>query len=197
MFNRKVIACKSSTIFIQDRCHTLEKTMSSIKDLIYFDYDKAKSLNSQLSGGVISELTKAIEEETEIGTELGFDIKVLKGSAGGKDKGKTYRTEKIELYHELLNEIEKLLTDKKVLTDVNDVYKNGGESFNDFLTKVPHFTYVKSTGWSAFEDFERFKRIMNNFNEIQRLIFASILENNPEIIQFKEQIKNQYSCCII
>jgi hypothetical protein len=33
--------------------------MSSIKDLIYFDYYKAKSLNSQLNSGVISELTKA------------------------------------------------------------------------------------------------------------------------------------------
>tara|TARA_R110000868_G_scaffold399683_1_gene673638 strand:- start:96 stop:1166 length:1071 start_codon:yes stop_codon:yes gene_type:complete len=168
----------------------LRKTMSSIKDLIYFDYDKAKSLNSQLSGGIISELTRAIEEETEIGTELGFDIKVIKGKVGGKDRGKTFRTEKIELYHELLNEIEKSLFKKKILTDVNDAFENGGKTFNDFLQKVPNFTYVKSTGWSAFEDFERFKRIMNNFNEIQRLIFASVLQNNPEIIQFKEQIND-------
>ena len=164
--------------------------MSSIKDLIYFDYDKAKSLNSQLNGGVISELTKAIEEETGISSEVGFDIKVLKGNIGGNNKGKTYRTEKIELYHELLNEIEKTLFDKKILTDINESFKNGGVPFNDFLKKVPEFTYVKSTGWSSFEDFERFKRIMNNFNEIQRLIFTSALENNPEIIKQKEQIND-------
>ncbi len=44
--------------------------MSSIKDLIYFDYDKAKSLNSQLNGGIVSELTRAIEEETGLSTEI-------------------------------------------------------------------------------------------------------------------------------
>jgi hypothetical protein len=164
--------------------------MKSIKDLIYFDYDKAKSLNSQLNGGVISELTRAIEEEGGISSEIGFDIKVLKGSIGGNDKEKTIRTEKIELYHELLNEIEKSLSDKKILTDINDSFENGGESFNDFLKKVPEFTYIKSTGWSSFEDFERFKHIMDNFNEIQRLIFASVLDNNPEVIKQKEQIND-------
>jgi hypothetical protein len=164
--------------------------MSSIKDLIYFDYDKAKSLNSQLNGGIVSELTRAIEEETGLSTEIGFDIKVLKGSVGGTDKGKTFRTEKIELYHELLNEIEKSLFEKKILTDINNEFDNGGIPFNDFLKKVPDFTYIKSTGWSSFEDFERFKRIMNNFNEIQRLIFTSALENNPEVIQQKQQIND-------
>lgn len=164
--------------------------MKSIKDLIYFDYDKAKSLNSQLNGGVISELTRAIEGEGEINSEIGFDIKILKGKIGGNDKEKSIRTEKIELYHELLNEIEKSLSDKKILTDINHSFENGRESFNDFLKKVPEFTYVKSTGWSSFEDFERFKHIMGNFNEIQRLIFASALENNPEIIKQKEQIND-------
>ncbi|WP_339886137.1 DUF6414 family protein [Polaribacter vadi] len=164
--------------------------MKSIKDLIYFDYDKAKSLNSQLNGGIISELTRAIEEEGEMNSEVGFDIKILKGKIGGRDKEKSIRTEKIELYHELLNEIEKSLSEKKILTDLNHNFENGGESFNDFLKKVPEFTYVKSTGWSSFEDFERFKNIMENFNEIQRLIFASGLENNPEIIRQKEQIND-------
>lgn len=164
--------------------------MNSIKDLIYFDYDKAKSLNSQLNGGIISELTRAIEEETGLSTEIGFDIKVLKGGIGGTDKGKTFRTEKIELYHELLNEIEKSLFEKKNLTDINSEFDNDGISFKDFLKKVPDFTYIKSTGWSSFEDFERFKRIMDNFNEIQRLIFASVLDNNPEVIKQKEKIND-------
>lgn len=164
--------------------------MKTIKDLIYFDYDKAKSLNSQLKGGIVSELTRAMEEEGAVSSEFGFDIKVLKGKVGGTDKEKTLRTEKIELYHELLNEIEKTLSEKNILTNINEEFEKSGNSFNDFLKTVPDFTYIKSTGWSSFEDFERFKRIMTNFNEIQRLIFASALENNPEIIQLKEQIND-------
>ncbi|WP_207428802.1 hypothetical protein [Pedobacter sp. SYSU D00535] len=162
--------------------------MDSIKDLIYFDYDKAKSLNSQLAGGIISELTRAIENEGGMSSELGFDIKVLKSKVAGANKERTIRTETIEIYHELLNQVEHTLFGKKILTDLNASFEKGDRSFNEFLEEVPSYTYVKATGWSTFEDFERFKRIMNNFNDIQRLIFASGLETNPEVKQIKDQI---------
>ncbi|MGI8891924.1 MAG: DUF6414 family protein [Bacteroidia bacterium] len=162
--------------------------MKSIKDLIYFDYEKAKSLNSQLSGGVINELTRAIEEEGGLSSEIGFDIKVLKGSIGENNKEKSIRTERIELFHELLNEVEKSLFENKVLKDLNEIFENAGKSFNDFIKEMPNYTYIKATGWSSFEDFERFKIINANFNDIQRLIFTSSLENNKEIIELKGQI---------
>ena len=103
--------------------------MKSIKDLIYFDYDKAKSLNSQLSGGVISELTRAIEEEGGRSSEIGFDIKVVKGKIGDSEKERSIRTEKIELYHELLNEIENSLIEKKILCDDGDRLSQRGSSY--------------------------------------------------------------------
>lgn len=162
--------------------------MKSIKDLIYFDYDKAKSLNSQLNDGLLSRLTKTIEEESGDHSEVGVDIKIFKAKIGGNDKDRSIKTETIEIYHELLNQIENSLFQKNILTDINDKFENGAKSFNDFLSEVPSFKYVKATGWSTFEDFERFKNIMSNFNEIQRLIFSSALENNPEIQNQKEQI---------
>lgn len=162
--------------------------METIKDLIYFDYDKAKSLNSQLTGGIISELTRAIENEGGLSSEIGFDIKILRSKIGGTNKERSIRTETIEIYHELLNQIEKALFDKEILTDLNLDFEEGGKSYNDFLSGIPNYTYVKATGWSAFEDFDRFKRIMNNFNDIQRLIFAAELETNLEVRQMKDQI---------
>jgi hypothetical protein len=164
--------------------------MKSIKDIIYFDYDKAKSLNSQLNGGIINEITRAIEEEGSLDSEIGFDLKIIKGKLGGGEKEKTIKTERIELYHELLNEVEDTLKEKKILKDLNISLLENGQSYNDFLQNVPNYTYVKATGWSSFEDFERFKRIMSNFNEIQRLIFASALQSNPEILQLRKQIND-------
>lgn len=164
--------------------------MSNIKDLIYFDYDKAKSLNSQLTGGLISELTRAIESEGGLTAEIGLDIKILKSKVGGNNKERSVRTETIEVYHELLNQIEKSLFEKNILTDVNKSFEEGNKSFNEFLLDVPNFTYIKATGWSSFEDFERFKKIMNNFNEIQRLIYASVLDSHQELKQIKEQIND-------
>lgn len=159
--------------------------MESIKDLIYFDYDKAKSISSQLSGGLINEITRAIEEEGGFNSELGFDIKLLKGSLGGSDKERKIKTERIELYHELLNDVEKKLSEKNIIKDLNSSLTS---SFNDFLEEVPNFNYIKANGWSSFEDFKRFKEIMSNFNEIQRLIYSSGLENSPEIIAQKKEI---------
>ncbi len=164
--------------------------MKSIKDLIYFDYDKAKSINSQLSGGIINEITKAIENEGGLSSEIGFDVKLLKGKIGAGEKDKNLRTERIEIFHELLNQLEKALIENKILTNLNESLDNFEKSFNDFLETIPNYTYITASGWSAFEDFDRFQRIMSNFNEIQRLIFASALENNPEIIQLKEQIND-------
>lgn len=159
--------------------------MKSIKDLIYFDYDKAKSINSQLSGGLISEITRAIEEEGGLSSEIGFNIKFLKGNIGSSGKDRTIKTERIELYHELLNQVEDKLTENNILIDLNVSLTT---SFNDFLEEVPKYNYIKANGWSSFEDFERFKEIMSNFNEIQRLIYASVLESSPEIIAQKKQI---------
>lgn len=164
--------------------------MKSIKDLIYFDYDKAKSLSSQLSGGLINEITKAIEKEGGLNSDIGFDLKLLKGKIGGSDKERSIRTERIELFHELLNDVEKNLSKNEILKDLNVSFGKEAKSFNEFTEILPNYTFVKATGWSTFEDFERFKKIMSNFNEIQRLIYASQLENNPEIIAQKKEIND-------
>lgn len=160
--------------------------MKSIKDLIYFDLEKARSLISQLKGGLISEISRAFEDENEISSGVGFDIKVVKGNIGGKEKEKVVKTEKVELYHELLNEIEHQLSSHNSLSNINKLFKEWKGSFNDFMDYIPNINYVKAEGWGTFEDFERFKRIFSNFNEVQRLIFNSQIENNPEVQNFKK-----------
>ncbi|POY39647.1 hypothetical protein C3L50_10835 [Flavobacterium alvei] len=158
--------------------------MKAIRDLIYFDYDKAKSLHSQLSGGLLQEITRAIENENNINNELGFDIKIIKAKTGEGEKERIIKTERVELYHELLNEIESNLTSKNILKDLNSELT----SFNEFLEKVPNYTYVKATGWTTFEDYGRFTNILDNMNEIQRLVYASSLESHPEVIVARKQI---------
>lgn len=164
--------------------------MNSIKDLIYFDFEKARSLISQLNGGLISEISRAFEDENELNTGIGFDVKLIKGNIGAKDKEKKIRTEKIEVYHELLNQIEGELVNKKLLTDINNSFDISGVSFNDFMNQTPNFTYIKANGWSIFEDYERFKNIYSNFNEIQRLIYSSALLDNSEFKELQKQIKD-------
>lgn len=49
--------------------------------------------------------------------------------------------------------------------------------------------YIKANGWGQFEDFQRFKRILSNINEVQRLVFESQILNNPEVVLLREQLK--------
>jgi len=162
--------------------------MKSIKDLIYFDSEKANSLISQLSGGLISEISKAIEEENEENSGIGFDLKIVKGNLGDKSKDKTIKTEKRNLYHEILNSVELELEKNELLTSLNDSFEDWPGSYNDFMKEIPNFSYIKATGWGSFEDFDRLKRIMTNFNDIQRLIFGSSLLENPEVKALKKQL---------
>lgn len=159
--------------------------MKTIKDFIYFDYDKAKSLQSQLSGGLLNEITRAIENENGGDSQIGFDIKIISGKSGINDKEKTIKTEKLEIFHELLNDIETKLFESNTLKELSSEFDS---SFNNFLEKVPNFTYIKATGWCTFEDYQRFASVLENFNEIQRLIFGSAHESNPEIISLKKEI---------
>jgi len=162
--------------------------MKSVKDLIYFDTEKARSILSQLNQGLISEISRAFEDETELSTGIGFDIKVIKGNIGGKGKEKVVQTEKITLYHEMLNALEKELINSNILTDINEAFQKGGKSFNNYMKEIPNMSFIKANGWSVFEDFERFKRIFSNFNDVQRLIFQSQLDANPELKQLREQL---------
>jgi hypothetical protein len=162
--------------------------MKTIKDFIYFDYDKAKSLQSQLSGGLLQEITTAIENENGGDAEVGVDIKIFKAKAGVNDKEKTIKTEKVEIFHELLNDIESKLFESNILKELSNEFDS---SFNDFLEKVPNFTYIKATGWCTFEDYQRFTTVMENFNEIQRLIYGSAHETNPDIINLKKEIDDK------
>lgn len=164
--------------------------MKSIKDLIYFDVEKARSLISQMRGGLISEISRAFEDEGEFGSELGFDLRVIKGKVNGKEKEKHIKTEKIEIYHELLNQIETELEKKRLLTDINYSFENFKGSYKDFIETTPNFSFIKANGWSQFEDIERLKNIFSNFNEIQRLVFSSGLLESPEVKSMQQQIKD-------
>ncbi|MEH6706234.1 MAG: hypothetical protein V7691_15675 [Galbibacter orientalis] len=164
--------------------------MRSLKDFIYFDIEKAKSLISQLNDGLISEISRAVEDESEDSAGLGFDVKIVKGSIGEKSREKFIKTEKISVFHEMLNSIEKDLSNNELLTHINKKFEETGLSFNDFMDEIPNYSYIKATGWGGFEDFKRFKRIFSNFNDIQRLIYESQLLNNPELTLLRGQLED-------
>ena len=165
--------------------------MSSIKDFIYFDYDKIKSISSQISGGLIQEISHAFEDENSLNGNMGFNFQVLKGNGGGKTVEKVIKTEKIELYHEILNQLENSLFEKELLTNINENFYEGKRPFNEFKKGIENFSFIKATGWFKFEDFEKLKLISSNINEISKFINYEHLKNNLELNSLREQLNDK------
>lgn len=165
--------------------------MKSIKDLIYFDFEKVNSFNSQLSGGLINEITRAFEEENnnEDGNSLNFQI--FKFDSASKSIEKNINTQKIEVFHEALNNLENKLIEKKLLVNINETFLNGNNSFTEFRNEMSNYSFVKSNGWVKFEDFEKLKLITSNINDIQRFIFHNDIENNHELNIIRRQINEK------
>ena len=162
--------------------------MKSFKDLIYFDVERARSLISLLDGGLINEISKAFEDASGSNGFFTVDVKIVKAKFGNTDKEKTITTQKIEVFHEMINEIEKKLDEHSLLNNLNSEFEKGGISFNQLMDKIPSMNYIKSTGWATFEDVERFKNIMGNFNDINRFIHRSPLVNSEEVKAVRKTI---------
>lgn len=165
--------------------------MASIKDFIYFDYDKIKSISSQISGGLVQEISHAFEDESSLDGNMGFNFQILKGNAAGKSVEKIIKTEKIELYHEILNQLENDLFEKNLLTNINESFYNGKKSFNDFKKDFENFSFIKATGWFKFEDFEKLKLISSNINEISKFINYDDFKSNKELNLLREQLNDK------
>ncbi|WP_407483523.1 DUF6414 family protein [Elizabethkingia anophelis] len=165
--------------------------MGSIKDLIYFDFEKVKSISSQMSGGIIQEISRAFEDESNIDGSVGFNLQLLKASAGGKTIEKTIKTEKVELFHEALNQLEKELNEKQLLVNINDEFYRKGVSFDDFANEFPSFSFIKANGWSKFEDFDKLKLVTSKLNDISRFIHSDSIQNTPELNLIREQINDK------
>ncbi len=169
----------------------IKNNMASVKDLIYFDFEKVKSISSQLSGGIINEITKAFEDQTNVDGNVGVNVQVFKAGTGLKTSEKNIHTEKVELFHEILNKLEEDLKNKKLISDLNSLFHNGTKSFDDFVQDIPNYSFIKTNGWAKFEDFDKLKLISSNINDIQRFIFHNDIENNPELNKLREQINDK------
>ncbi len=164
--------------------------MKSIKDLIYFDIEKAKSLVSQLNDGLIKEISREIEEESIKNSGVGVDVKFLKADTGGSTKDKKIRIERLDVFHEMLNTIEHELSNKSLLTNLNEKFSLWDTSFNEFMDEIPNLSFLKVNGWVSFEDYDQLKNVLSNFNDIQRLIYSSNLIEREEYIKMKADLEN-------
>lgn len=167
--------------------------MSQImRDLIYFDFDKAASICSQFEGGLPERL--AVTEDTGknrmAGTKLGFP-KIAEAKLGVDYTEKTSILETKTLHHDLLTRIENQLSEMKLVADICKLVPSETSSAEKVREAIGENPYIIASGWSVIEDYRRILAISQKFNDITKFISrcaAEAIKQSPQYADAQRQL---------
>jgi hypothetical protein len=155
-----------------------------LRDLLYFDLDKAASLWSQLAGGLREKVALTTEAQGDKKGSLSVGVpKLLEATIGGSRTSKESILESKTLHHDLLNLLEEELTQLNLVTDLNGSLSSMESSPDAIRAAIGTRPYVIAQGASAIEDCQRIYTITNSFNPIVQFIAICAAQSQPELQQ--------------
>lgn len=163
----------------------------NLYDYIYVDLEKVISLYSQLTGGVVELRETHSERSSTLDNKRNYDFKVFKHDAGGTTQDKEQNKSTIKPYHALLQELENELFSSGFLLDLA-YQKDKTLKDIELRNTLKNALCIKCTGRIVIEDYERMKKIGQDFPEIVKLINKSnseSLKNDPEYQKVERQIE--------
>ncbi len=161
-----------------------------LRDILYFDFDKAASLVSQLEGGLAKQRAETSEETQDERNIRKYELlKVFKSEFGGIQTDKKAVLETKVLHHDLLVRLEETLIELDFATDINETISISEDSSLEVMhSDISKSPYVKVEGWCAFEDFEKLYESTKNFNDLLGFIKRCELNSVLNIDQLKLQL---------
>ena len=164
----------------------------AIRDLLYFDFDKAASIWSQFAGGLREKLsvTEDAGKNQNAGVKFGIP-KIAEASLGTSYADKTSTLESRLLHHDLLNLLETQLEDVGLLLDLSDTVCPDEDSAETIRGVIGDFPYIRATGASVIEDYQRIDLIASEFKKLTDFIkrcSTLAVEQSPEFQQMKATI---------
>lgn len=169
--------------------------MPKVRDLLYFDFEKASSIWSQLQWGRPEKISVTSEEsaDRQVGAGLGIPKVAEANLQVGEGEKRTILETRI-LHHDLLNRIEAFLSSDGLVVNLNDVLDVSVASPEDIRAAIGHIPYVVAQGWSVIEDYKRILHIAERFDDIAAFIGRSATENirkNPEVQEIESAIEER------
>ena len=171
-----------------------------IRDLIYFDFDKAMSLWSQFEGGRLEQVSTLSEESERVGAGATAGIaNLLQVRLGAQSSGRNLKEETKVVHHDLLAKVERLLGGAGLLADLTEFDAPDPGDIESIQTRIGDCPYLKTEGRSVIEDYRRFTAISEKFNDITGFIAQSgensVKKSGPylEVLDTLEQKKNEIS----
>lgn len=152
--------------------HYADIGSSNLRDLIYFDSDKAASILSQIEGGLLTESQESAEETNEQRRSARLGPKVFQPEFGTTRSERTSVLESKVLHHGLLTRLEQGLKDMGMLLDINEAVDSENPDYSDkglhdLITKP---SFIVAEGWAALEDFNRVDAFISDFPKLAEFI---------------------------
>lgn len=166
--------------------------MPRVRDILYFDFEKASSIWSQLQWGQLEKISITSEENTsqQIGAGLGIpNLADVKLNVGEGEKRTIFETR--ILHHDLLNRIEALLSSAGLVLNVNEALSSTELSIENIHATIGKVPYIIATGSSVIEDYQRILSISERFNDLAKFIGRSATENvkkRPEYLEVERAL---------
>jgi hypothetical protein len=163
-----------------------------VRDILYFDFEKASSIWSQLQWGQLEKISFTSEENTnkQVGAGLGFPNLANVELNVGEGEKRTILETRI-LHHDLLNRIESLLSSAGFVVNINEALKSNEISIDNIHTTIGKSPYIITTGSSVIEDYQRILSISEKFNDLSKFIGRSATENvkkSPEYLEIEKTV---------
>lgn len=158
---------------------------TALRDFIYLDLPKLASIYSQLTGGLVTETEVTSGSEHDQRNIRKYDLKVFKPEFGGTETHSQKFVETRVMHHDLFNDVESLLFEKGYAIDVNAVLTPADFSDGKAQALFRQAFYVRATGWTLIEDYERMKFIAQRHNTICEFVRKSASENIKDTEEYK------------
>lgn len=179
-----------------NRISKVEKEFTPpLQDILYFDFEKASSIWSQLQWGQPEQYSISTEVSSTkgINAELGAAT-IGKGALNFSSGEKRTVLETRILHHDLLNRIQVTLIARNLLIDINASLDADTASSDDIWNTIGETPYVIAHGWSVIEDYQRILSIGEHFPELAAFISKSAIESvkkSPAYVELQNLIQNQ------
>lgn len=163
-----------------------------VRDILYFDFEKASSIWSQLQWGQLEKISVTSEENTnhQMGAGLGIpNLADVKLNVGEGEKRTILETR--ILHHDLLNRIESLLTSAGLVININQALTSTELSIENIHNSIGKTPYIIATGSSTIEDYQRILSISERFNELAKFVGRSAMDGvkeSPEYLEIEKTI---------
>lgn len=162
----------------------------NLRDILYFDFDKAASLVSQLEGGLSKERAESSEGRKDERNIRKYELlKVFKAEFGGIQTDKKSVLETKILHHDLLVRLEETLISLGFAINVSESMGSAKDcSVKELHTVVSQAPYIKVEGWCAFEDYRKIYASTEKFNDLMSFIKRSELNTVLDMDSLKSEL---------